>query len=116
MIALIFADLSDLRSKGSIWSWNNKNTEGRRIGGRLDRCLCNGGWLNIMPESFYEYLSPSTSDHPPCSFICYLSPIQVLNLFKFFNYWLKCAGFSDVLASTWDITVTVQSSGETDGP
>ena len=31
----------------------------------LIRCLCNGDWLSLMSESYYEYLSQSTSDHSP---------------------------------------------------
>ena len=30
-------NLSDLRSMGGTWSWNNKRTGGRRIAGRLDK-------------------------------------------------------------------------------
>lgn len=33
--------LSDLRSGGSTWTWNNKSIEAKRIAGRLDRVLCN---------------------------------------------------------------------------
>jgi len=92
-------NLSDMRSKGSSWSWNNKNTAGSRIVVRLDRCLCNDGWLNLFPVSYYEYLPWSTSDHSPMLVHMLCNSNSGPKPFKFFNYWLQCAGFLEVLAS-----------------
>ena len=53
----IFAgSLSDLRSIGGIWSWNNTNLDTRRIAGRLDMCLCSIEWLETLPYSYYVHL------------------------------------------------------------
>jgi len=56
--------LLDLRSMGSIWSWNNKGANGGRITARLSRILCNSSWQDMLPSSYYEYLPYATSDHP----------------------------------------------------
>ena len=60
---IYLCNLIDMRSLGCMWSWNNSSSDGRRIVGRLNRCHCNGDWLDLMPESNYEYLYQSTSDH-----------------------------------------------------
>ena len=55
---------SDLKSVGNQWSWNNKNLDGGRIVGRLDRALCNAKWLDVLPFSSccLLYTSPSPRD------------------------------------------------------
>ena len=73
------AALSNIRSVGSIWSWNNKNLDTNRIAGRLDRVLCNVHWLDAFPMAYYEYLSHSTSDHSPMRVYLSLVPQQVSN-------------------------------------
>ena len=57
--------LMDLRSVGSIWSWNNKNVDGTIIAGRLDRLLRNAQWIDTLPISYFEYLPHSCSEHSP---------------------------------------------------
>jgi len=57
--------LSDIRSSGGIWTWNNKVMGTRRIAGRLDRVVCNEMWIDSLPNSFYRYLNHYTSDHSP---------------------------------------------------
>ena len=91
--------LSDLKSIGSFWSWNNKNLGSKRIAGRLDRVLCNTHWLNTLPMSYYEYMSHASSDHSPmCIFLT-----DKLNFgykpFKFFNFLQHNPGFQETLGA-----------------
>ena len=80
--------------------WNNKNIYEKWIAGRLDRSLCNPAWLDIVPESYNDYLPQSTSDHAPMLINMLCKSNSGLKPFKIFNYWLQCAGFGDVL-TTW---------------
>ena len=113
MIFITSCSLTDLRSVGTYWSQNNKCMEGGRIIGRLDRSLCNSKWLDVLPLSYYEYLSHSSSDHAPCllnwlveqillllpsnssttSSICSCS-LQILQLLAAYWWFSKCVGWS----------------------
>ena len=67
--------------------------------------LCNEGWLDLLPASYYDYLSPSTSDHAPMLIHMICKSNIGHKLFKFFNYWLQCEGFDDLLAQSWSLQV-----------
>ena len=57
--------LTDISHTGGKWSSHNNVTGARRLVGRLDRALCNTAWISVLPGSYYEYLSHSSSDHSP---------------------------------------------------
>ena len=85
--------LSDIRGMGGVWTWNNKNISGGRITGRLDRTLGDQAWLDIIPESYYEYLPQDSNDHSPMVMYLSCNSDKGLIPFKIYNFCLKCAGF-----------------------
>ena len=76
--------LSDIRSSGNYWSCHNSSTGIRRIMVRLDRVLCNEAWINLLPESCYEYQPQATSDHVPLWLKIYPAPKGGPKPFRFF--------------------------------
>lgn len=103
MIVFHTANYLILIALGECRAGTTKISYGRRIAGRLDRVLCNVGWLDLLHESYYESLSQSTSDHSPIllQLLCMSKPAP--RPFKFFNYQLKCAGFKEVLSYAWSL-------------
>jgi len=97
--------LSDLRSVGSPWSWNNKSLDSGRIAVRLDRALCNTQWLATLPMSYYEYLPHSTGDHSPMQIHLIKRAGSGFIPFKFFNFWQTAEGFNSVPKETWMLHV-----------
>ncbi|XP_020249670.1 uncharacterized protein LOC109827119 [Asparagus officinalis] len=93
--------LSDIKSTGSTWTWHNKQKGIHRIYGKLDRALGNSKLIDLFPQVFTEYKNTSSSDHTPA--IIHLQPNvnSGPKPFKFFNYWMKCQGFSDVIKTAW---------------
>ena len=98
--------LSDIRSSGNKWSPHNSSFGSNRILGRLDRVLCNQHWIALLPESFYKYLSISTSDHTPI--LLHLLPNQDAGpkQFRFFNYWMELSDFHITLNRAWNSEVS----------
>jgi len=88
--------LSNLKYVGSKWSWHN--SEGNTgIIGRLDRILVNQAWIDVLPDSFYEYQSLATSDHAPLLLHLLKSFASSPRPFRFFNYWMQSSGFKEMI-------------------
>jgi hypothetical protein len=95
--------LSDIRSTGSIWSWNNSSEGSCRITGRLDRILGNSIWVDLIPNSYYAYLIAATSDHSPMLLHLTTTLASFPKPFRYFNYWSDCCGYYDICKEAWDI-------------
>jgi hypothetical protein len=67
---------------------------------RLDRVFINLAWDEILPSTILSSLTRTTSDHVPLR-VDVSTVIPKSNLFRFENYWVKAAGFQDVLTSVW---------------
>jgi len=72
---------------------------------RLDNVLCNEAWINTLPESSYECQNQASSDHSPLWLQFYPGSKGGPKPFKFFNYWMNCPGFKDMLHNTWHRSV-----------
>jgi len=90
--------LSDIRSNGGSWSWNNKVAGQRRIAGRLNRVVCNDTWYATLPGAYYHYLDQSTSNQSPML----LNMLETQKSFKYFNYWADCEGFVQLVREVWE--------------
>ena len=71
----------------------------------MDISLCNPTWLDILPESYYDYLPQDTSDHALMLINMLCKSNSGLKPFKFFNYWFQCAGSEEALRTTWNTPV-----------
>lgn len=102
---IMSCNLVDIRSVGGCWTWNNKSEGRRRISGRLDRVLCNDLWITALQDSYYEYSVQSTSDY--CSMLLHLvsNSNSGPKPLEFFNYWLKCEGYHEVINKAWSAQV-----------
>jgi len=98
--------LSDIRSAGSFWSWHNSSMGAKRILVRLERVLCNDVWINIMLDSRYEYQHQATSDHAHIWMQINPGISGGPKPFKFFNSWVSCTGFKDILPKVWETPIT----------
>jgi len=68
-----------------------------RISGRLDSILCNQQWIDLMPDSFYEYQTLTKSDHGPMLLHLVAPPDSSPKPFKYFNYWMDCWDYKRVI-------------------
>lgn len=93
--------LTDIRSTGSFWSWNNSSEGVGRITGRLDRLLGNPCWINNIPNSYYVYLNAATSDHSPLLLHLTTATASFPKPFRYFNYWAECQGYQEICKEAW---------------
>ena len=68
---------------------------------RLDMILCITSWIGLLPESNYKYLSPASSDHAPMLLHINSPTNSGHKPFRIYNYWMKCAGFQELLQISW---------------
>jgi exonuclease III len=80
------------------YTWSNKRSTPTLE--RLDRVFINLAWDEILPSTILSSLTRTTSDHVPLR-VDVSTVIPKSNLFRFENYWVKAAGFQDVLTSVW---------------
>ncbi|CAN0913053.1 hypothetical protein LINGRAPRIM_LOCUS313 [Linum grandiflorum] len=62
---IFHAGLIDLGSLGDRFTWSNNNTRGNLINVRLDRAICNDGWMEIFPRTCVFNEPRVHSDHSP---------------------------------------------------
>jgi len=55
--------------------------------------LCNTPWINLLPGSYCEYLSHSTSGHSPVLMFLLDKQLYDKKPFKFYHYWMNALGF-----------------------
>ncbi|KAJ8485323.1 hypothetical protein OPV22_017808 [Ensete ventricosum] len=99
------AALTDMKSVGDWFSWNNQSTAERKIMARLDRCLINQEWLAVFPDSLLEYGAKLFSDHSIMHIHADKALPRVKKPFRFFNMWSSHPKFLEVIKSAWDINV-----------
>ncbi|XP_031256491.1 uncharacterized protein LOC116114486 [Pistacia vera] len=99
------ADIDDLNSIGSFFTWNNRGELNRRIWCKLDKVMCNEHWSNRFPNSFTSFLTPGILDH------CSMVVDSGLNFqgkkspFKFFNFWAEHEDFLPMVEREWSVQV-----------
>ncbi|XWS23326.1 hypothetical protein CRYUN_Cryun28dG0003100 [Craigia yunnanensis] len=59
--------LEDLGFVGRWFTWERGNTKENNVKERLDRCLANKGWCDLLPDYCVSHLTVPVSDHSPSS-------------------------------------------------
>ncbi|KAI9079330.1 hypothetical protein K1719_038731 [Acacia pycnantha] len=97
-------NLLDMEAKGPFFTWKGPKWEGLdRVYKRLDRCMCNVGWLERFENAEVRVIPRLGSDHHPL-----LISLNVENKRygqRFFRYeaaWKMHETFDDVMKSSWE--------------
>ncbi|XP_019241772.1 PREDICTED: uncharacterized protein LOC109221779 [Nicotiana attenuata] len=94
-------NLTDLGFKGSIFTWWNGRAEDDCIFKRLDRCLANIEFQQLIPGLEVSHLSKIGSDHSPMLLTCNPTAIPIKKAFRFLNFWAKHTTFKEVIRENW---------------
>ncbi|XP_021744067.1 uncharacterized protein LOC110710117 [Chenopodium quinoa] len=94
-------DLTELKRKGSFYSWSNKAHTGLRTLSRLDRAFGNQAWLASHGHVETVYLPPSLSDHSPVFLDTFSGPVGKGRPFRFLNYIADHPDFLDTVSQAW---------------
>ncbi|XP_019234732.1 PREDICTED: uncharacterized protein LOC109215172 [Nicotiana attenuata] len=96
-------NLTDLGFKGSIFTWWNGRAEDDCIFKRLDKCLANAEFQQMLPTIEVSHLSKTGSDHSPMLLKGSADEIPVKKAFRFLNFWTKHPSFQDVVKENWKL-------------
>ncbi|KAK9713611.1 hypothetical protein RND81_06G039400 [Saponaria officinalis] len=100
-----FCDLSDLKSTGVFFTWNNKQDGDNRVMSKLDRVLVYPGWLSLFPDAYVEYLPEGLYDHSPGLVHLMTSRRIGKASFKLFNMWTLVPEFLEIVQDGWLVNV-----------
>ncbi|XP_062093651.1 uncharacterized protein LOC133799668 [Humulus lupulus] len=93
--------VDELRSKGSHYTWTNKQANEDIIYTKLDRIFKNEEWLDLFPQAEAVFNWEMLSDH--C--YCIIKPGATVNCgikpFRFFNMWTDHGSFKDTVMQSW---------------
>ncbi|XP_074305283.1 uncharacterized protein LOC141640377 [Silene latifolia] len=98
-------DLTELKTIGSFFTWNNKHENGSKVYSKIDRVLVNADWLNDFPDCFANFLPEWLFDHCPCVIYFQEERERKGSPFKYFNMWSLVDDFLRVVETHWKKTV-----------
>ncbi|XP_062099846.1 uncharacterized protein LOC133805699 [Humulus lupulus] len=93
--------VDELRTRGSHFTWTNKQANDDRIYSRLDRVFKNEDWLDIFPQSEAVFNWELHSDHYYCIIKPEVSVNYGVKLFRFFNMWTNHEHFKSTVMQSW---------------
>ncbi|XP_070040704.1 uncharacterized protein [Nicotiana tomentosiformis] len=94
-------NLFDMGFKGSIYTWWNGRADEDCIFKRLDRCLANMEFQQMMLGMEITHLSKVGSDHSPMLLSYNLGTTPIKKSFRFLNFWAEHESFRDVVKENW---------------
>lgn len=95
-------DLTELVSTGAKFTWSNNQHGEDRVYSKLDRCLINDSWLDLLPNSFVHYPTVLCSDHSPGIISLDQNVSKGKKSFLFFDMWCKHDNFKNEVQEAWN--------------
>ncbi|XP_070040903.1 uncharacterized protein [Nicotiana tomentosiformis] len=96
-------NLIDLEFKGSIYTGWNGRTDDACIFKRLNRCLSNLEFQQMLSGLEITHLSKTSSDHCPLLITCDTNAAPIKKSFRFLKFWLKHETFQEVVKENWTV-------------
>ncbi|KAL9241284.1 hypothetical protein vseg_015413 [Gypsophila vaccaria] len=94
-------ELSDIKSIGAFFTWNNKQAGVKRVFSRIDRVLVNGAWLSDFPDWYAHFLPEGVFDHCPCVIQSAEAQFRKSGSFKYYNMWSMAPEFPTIVRERW---------------
>lgn len=101
--AMLNAELIEVPSIGSEFTWSNKSLDGPRTLTKIDHALMNLVTLNLWPTIKVNITMPLLSDHCPLILSVGSASIKKQVNFKFFDVWTTNSTFMQVVREAWSI-------------
>ncbi|XP_043696682.1 uncharacterized protein LOC122647323 [Telopea speciosissima] len=99
---IFYTELVDLKWKGELFTWNNRQGGSARVCCKLDRVLVNLSWMDTLRSSEATFLPPGLSDHSPTVISILDSVTFGPKPFRFFEAWIGREGFDEVVLNGWN--------------
>ncbi|XP_021853432.1 uncharacterized protein [Spinacia oleracea] len=94
-------NLTQVKTIGRQFTWNNKQEGENRVFSRIDRVLSNTAWDDKFPTAEAMYLPEGTFDHCPM-ILSTLSTCQSKKPFRFYNMWTSSPDFLPIIEKHWE--------------
>ncbi|XP_021739781.1 uncharacterized protein LOC110706192 [Chenopodium quinoa] len=99
------SNLSEIKTDGLFFTWNNKQRGVGRVCSRIDRVFGNGAWLDTFQHTNAIFLPEGLMDHCPCVINVLGSVGNTKKPFKFFNIWTEHPGFFRIIEDNWTCSI-----------
>ncbi|XP_021848076.2 uncharacterized protein [Spinacia oleracea] len=93
--------LTEVKTMGRFFTWNNKQDGEDRVFSRIDRVLANAEWDALLENVEATFLPEGEFDHCPMVLSCYTARAQ-RKPFRFYNMWITAPGYHDLISKNWD--------------
>ncbi|XP_074320555.1 uncharacterized protein LOC141657277 [Silene latifolia] len=104
-------ELTELKTTGAFFTWNNKHENGSKVYCKIDRVLIIAEWLNAFPECYANFLPEGLFDHCPCVILFREVGGRKGAPFKYFNMWSLLDDFHRVVEAQWQKRLKVALEG-----
>ncbi|XP_019460141.1 PREDICTED: uncharacterized protein LOC109359901 [Lupinus angustifolius] len=94
--------LIHLSTRGSDFTWSNKRRGDALTEKRLDRAICNEGWLNAWNQVSCCTLPRISSDHNPILLNCSSYSIERVTSFRFQSMWMQHSNCRSIIEASWN--------------
>lgn len=95
--------LTELKFKGSLYTWWNGRVEDDCIFKRLDKVIVNQEFQQSLPSNEVHHLIRQGSDHVPLHVICNSQEEPIQKPLKFMKFLVRHSSFKEVVRENWRI-------------
>ncbi|XP_021844981.2 uncharacterized protein [Spinacia oleracea] len=95
-----YCQLTEVKTVGRFYTWNNKQDGAYRVFSRIDRVLANTKWGDLYYSAEAAYLREGDFDHCPMVLNCYQKSPQK-RPFRFYNMWTSSPRFHTIVDTNW---------------
>lgn len=98
-------NMVDVKSTGSLFTWNNKQLGEARVYSKIDRIMANQAWQTHYCNAEVGYLNEGLFDHTPALLTVYTREKSGRKPFKYFTMWRHSDQFHSKVAEAWQTTI-----------
>ncbi|XP_056691341.1 uncharacterized protein [Spinacia oleracea] len=97
---MLHCKLTEVKTVGRLYTWNNKQDGEDRVFSRIDRVLANSEWNDLFDTAEANFMPEGHYDHSPMLLNCYQRAPQK-RPFRFFNMWTTSPRFNTIVEENW---------------
>ena len=98
-------ELSNIKSVGNLFTWNNEQEGSRRLYSKLDRVMANSRWQDIYSSAEVCFQNEGEFDHSHALITVYPRDNTGVKPFRYFTMWKSAPQFMDIVKKGWSSTV-----------
>ncbi|XP_057247401.1 uncharacterized protein LOC130589824 [Beta vulgaris subsp. vulgaris] len=97
-----YCALSDIKSYGNFYTWNNKQFGRQRVISKLDRVMANSSWQTIFSSAEVCFQNKGEYDHSPALINVYPKEDSGEKPFRYYRMWKVAPQFTSMVSLAWN--------------